>query len=66
MSTTSGGDWRHDIFIESVGDGEAGVDYPAFVAGERRCPPEDIDGVPGSMEFLDAALVRSTWSTTRW
>lgn len=51
MSTTFGDDWRHDIFVESVGDGEAGVDYPAFVAGERRRPPEDVDGVPGSMEF---------------
>ena len=51
-----GDDWRHDIFIESVRDGEADVDYPAFVGGERRCPPEDIGGVPGFMEFLEAAL----------
>ena len=29
-------DWRHDIFMESVGDGETDVDYPAFVGGERR------------------------------
>ena len=35
-----------------MGDGEAGVDYPAFVAGERRRPPEDVDGIPSSMEFL--------------
>lgn len=39
-------DWRHATFIESVRDGEANVDYPAFVDGERRCPPEDVDGVP--------------------
>ena len=51
-----GDDWRHDIFIESVGDGEADVDYPAFVGGERRYPPEDVGGVPGFMEFLEAAL----------
>ena len=37
-------------------DGEADVDYPAFVGGERRCPPEDVGGVPGFMEFLEAAL----------
>ena len=37
-------------------DGEADVDYPAFVDGERRCPPEDVGGVPGFMEFLEAAL----------
>ena len=41
-----GDDWRHDIFIESVGDGEADVDYPAFrrrraalpAGGRRRRP----------------------------
>ena len=51
-----GDDWRHNIFIESVGDGEADVDYPAFVDCERRCPPEDVGGVPGFMQFLEAAL----------
>lgn len=33
---------RHDIFSESVGDGEADVDYPAFVDAEGRCPREDV------------------------
>ena len=42
-----GDDWRHDIFIESVRDGEADVDYPAFVDGERRCPPEERRRRPG-------------------
>ena len=51
-----GDDCRHDIFIESVHDGEAGVDYPAFVDGERRCPPEDVGGVPGFMQCLEAVL----------
>ena len=51
-----GDDWRHDIFIESVGDGEADIEYPAFVDGERRAPPEDVGGVTGFMEFLEAAL----------
>ena len=51
-----GDDWRHDVVIEEIRDGEADVDYPAFVAGERRCPPEDVGGVPGFMRFLEAAL----------
>ena len=42
--------------MESVGDGEADVDYPAFVDGERRCPQDDVGGVPGFMQFLEAAL----------
>ena len=51
-----GDSWRHDISIESVRDGDADVDYPAFVGGERRGPPEDVGGVVGFMEFLEAAL----------
>ena len=50
-----GDDWRHDIFIEGVRDGERDVDYPAFVAGERRGPPEDVGGVTGFMVFLEAS-----------
>jgi len=49
-----GDDWRHDVVIEKTGDGEAGVAYPAFVAGARRCPPEDVGGIPGFLNFLDA------------
>lgn len=51
-----GDDWRHDILIESVGAGEADVEYPALVDGERRSPPEDVGGVTGFMEFLEAVL----------
>ena len=51
-----GDDWRHDIVIEEVRDGEPDVDYPAFVEGERRGPPEDVGGVSGFMEFLEAML----------
>ena len=51
-----GDDWRHDIVIEEVRDGEPDVDYPAFVEGERRGPPEDVGGVTGFMEFLEAML----------
>ena len=51
-----GDDWRHDIVIEEVRDGAADVDYPTFVSGERRCPPEDVGGAPGFMRFLEAAL----------
>ena len=50
-----GDNWRHDLFIEEVRDGEPEVDYPAFVAGERRGPPEDVGGITGFMEFLEAS-----------
>lgn len=49
-----GDDWRHEIVIERVADGEPNIDYPAFVDGKRRGPPEDVGGSHGFMEFLEA------------
>lgn len=49
-----GDDWRHTVAIEDVGQGDPGEHYPRFVAGERRCPPEDVGGFPGFEMFLDA------------
>lgn len=40
-----GDEWRCAIAIEAVEDGVPGVDYPRLIAGERRGPPEDVDGV---------------------
>lgn len=51
-----GDDWRHDLFIEDIREGEPDIDYPAFVDGERRGPPEDVGGVSGFMDFLEAML----------
>jgi hypothetical protein len=49
-----GDDWRHDVVIEGVRDGDADTDYPAFVDGARRGPPEDVGGPTGFEEFLAA------------
>ncbi|CUW37113.1 conserved protein of unknown function [Magnetospirillum sp. XM-1] len=51
-----GDNWQHDIVIESVRDGDAEVDYPVFVDGAKRCPPDDVGGPPGFMDFLEAML----------
>lgn len=51
-----GDDWRHDVIVEGLREGDADVDYPAFVDGARRAPPEDVGGAPGFMDFLDAVL----------
>jgi hypothetical protein len=48
--------WRHDVTLEALRDGSPDVDYPAFVDGARRGPPEDVGGSTGFMEFLDAVL----------
>ncbi|MEN2789959.1 plasmid pRiA4b ORF-3 family protein [Sphingomonas oligophenolica] len=49
-----GDDWHHDIAIERVEPGQPGTEYPRYVGGARRCPPEDVGGIPGFENFLDA------------
>ena len=39
-----GGNWRHDVIVEDIRDGDPDIEYPAFVDGARRCPPEDLGG----------------------
>lgn len=49
-----GDSWEHSIVIEELRDGRADIDYPSFVDGARRCPPEDVGGIVGFEEFLEA------------
>ncbi|WP_374546637.1 plasmid pRiA4b ORF-3 family protein [Rhodoblastus sp.] len=49
-----GDDWRHSITVEGVVDADPALEYPRFVEGERRAPPEDVGGVPGFENFLEA------------
>ena len=54
-----GDNWRHDVIVEEVRDGDPDREYPAFVDGARRCPPEDVGGPHGFMDFLEAVLDRA-------
>ena len=51
-----GDNWRHEVIVEEVRDGDPDIEYPAFVDGARRCPPEDVGGPDGFMDFLEAIL----------
>ena len=53
-----GDHWLHEVIVEEVRAGEADAEFPAFVDGARRCPPEDVGGVHGFMQFLEAVLDR--------
>ena len=53
-----GDNWRHDVIVEEVRDGDPDREYPAFVDGARRCPPEDVGGPDGFMDFLEAVVVK--------
>ncbi|WP_412509645.1 plasmid pRiA4b ORF-3 family protein [Roseovarius sp. SYSU LYC5161] len=49
-----GDNWQHRITVGEVRQGDAGVEYPRFIAGARRAPPEDVGSTSGFEEFLEA------------
>jgi hypothetical protein len=49
-----GDNWEHAIAVEAVRPGDPDAKYPRFIDGARRCPPEDVGGVPGYENFLEA------------
>lgn len=49
-----GDSWRHQVILEKILPlDSAASPTPVCLAGERRCPPEDVGGAPGYREFLD-------------
>ena len=48
-----GNGWEHDIVLERI---VTGVDVADAVCleGERSCPPEDVGGPSGYMDYLEA------------
>jgi hypothetical protein len=49
-----GDSWQHEILFESSFPPEAGRRYPLCLEGERACPPEDVGGTWGYVDFLAA------------
>ena len=49
-----GDNWEHTLAIEAITAADPNVEYPRFVDGERRAPPEYVGGIPGFEEFLEA------------
>lgn len=49
-----GDSWDHEILFEGRVPPDVDKKYPQCVDGERACPPEDIGGVWGYVEFLKA------------
>jgi Plasmid pRiA4b ORF-3-like protein len=53
-----GDDWRHALAYEGTWPAQPGRTYPVCLAGARACPPEDVGGVNGFAEFLEAIADR--------
>ena len=49
-----GDGWEHTLVVEARAVAQDGAVYPACVAGEGACPPEDCGGSPGFAEFKAA------------
>jgi hypothetical protein len=49
-----GDDWQHKILLEQIVPATEVLKSPVCLGGERRCPPEDVGGIPGYEEFLEA------------
>jgi hypothetical protein len=49
-----GDSWNHEVLFEGRPKPESNLKYPLCLEGERACPPEDVGGVWGYVEFLEA------------
>jgi hypothetical protein len=49
-----GDGWEHRLQIEKLLAADPAASYPRLVDGALRCPPEDVGGIPGFYEFLEA------------
>jgi hypothetical protein len=49
-----GDGWVHDVLFEGCPEPRPVEVYPQCLEGERACPPEDIGGIPGYADFLEA------------
>lgn len=51
-----GDGWHHSVSVEQSFHPTEVTRRPMCVAGANACPPEDIGGPPGYMQFLEAIL----------
>ncbi len=49
-----GDSWTHDVIFEAILPPEPQRRYPLIEAGRGACPPEDVGGLPGYYQFLEA------------
>lgn len=49
-----GDSWNHTIEVEQISAVEKRFSHPRCLAGARACPPEDVGGIGGYQNFLEA------------
>ena len=51
-----GDDWVHKVRVEKVFNIDLGFASPMCIDGVRPCPPEDVGGQQGYLDFVEAIL----------
>jgi hypothetical protein len=49
-----GDGWEHRVTVEKILPPDSGLQSPQCLDGANACPPEDVGGPPGYIEFLEA------------
>jgi hypothetical protein len=49
-----GDSWMHEIAVEKIDKAAADHKHPVCTDGERNCPPEDVGGIWGYSELVEA------------
>ncbi len=49
-----GDSWEHQILVEKILPADPNETYPRCIKGKRACPLEDVGGIWGYEEFLEA------------
>ena len=49
-----GDGWEHELLVEKILPVDPKARYPLCLAGKLHCPPEDVGGVWGYYDFLNA------------
>jgi hypothetical protein len=49
-----GDNWEHVLEVEKTLSLGEGARHPVCLGGARACPPEDVGGIPGYADFLEA------------
>lgn len=51
-----GDDWQHTLSVEKMLPVDPARVYPVCTGGEHACPPNDVGGAPGYVNFVQAML----------
>ena len=49
-----GDGWEHRLMVEKILPSDPGLTSPVCLGGANACPPEDVGGPPGYVDFLQA------------